>query len=302
MIMDELRDFIRTSPWTFARTMPEIPHEYTLRAKGDSPDRMQAHFRDSTADRYFGEPQLAELQFVVPKRKKATPPKRKVTRVFVSYSRHDESLVKPLAAILGVPGNDAVFMDVEQLKPGDLWSKEIIGAVRASSVFVICWCCQSKGSEYVTKEISAALTDKNKKLVPVLFCSTKLPSSLSKRQWIDLRGKVVHKCNHNDGSDDLISLESLETVVEGREPAASEDDHKPTGWFHEHPALSIKSEAETPYHKYNNSGHIPMSDRITFPVMSSRPSSSKRAVEIHNPDIDRIELSARSYFEGLGKK
>jgi hypothetical protein len=33
MTMDELRDFVRTSPWTFARTMPETPHEYTLRAK-----------------------------------------------------------------------------------------------------------------------------------------------------------------------------------------------------------------------------------------------------------------------------
>ena len=31
--MDELQEFVRTSPWTFARTMPQIPHEYTLRAK-----------------------------------------------------------------------------------------------------------------------------------------------------------------------------------------------------------------------------------------------------------------------------
>jgi hypothetical protein len=33
MTMDELREFVRTSPWKFARTMPQIPHEYTLRAK-----------------------------------------------------------------------------------------------------------------------------------------------------------------------------------------------------------------------------------------------------------------------------
>jgi hypothetical protein len=33
MTMDELREFVRTPPWTFARTMPHIPHEYTLRAK-----------------------------------------------------------------------------------------------------------------------------------------------------------------------------------------------------------------------------------------------------------------------------
>jgi hypothetical protein len=33
MTMDELREFVRTSPWKFARTMPQMPHEYTLRAK-----------------------------------------------------------------------------------------------------------------------------------------------------------------------------------------------------------------------------------------------------------------------------
>jgi hypothetical protein len=36
MTIDELREFVRTSPWKFASTMPEIPHEYTLRVK--SPD------------------------------------------------------------------------------------------------------------------------------------------------------------------------------------------------------------------------------------------------------------------------
>ena len=33
MTIEELREFVQTSPWTFARTMPEKPHEYTLRAK-----------------------------------------------------------------------------------------------------------------------------------------------------------------------------------------------------------------------------------------------------------------------------
>ena len=30
MTLDELRTFIAESTWTFAKTMPEIPHEYTL--------------------------------------------------------------------------------------------------------------------------------------------------------------------------------------------------------------------------------------------------------------------------------
>lgn len=36
MGIDELRKFIDASPWTFARTMPEIPHGYSLRA--NTPD------------------------------------------------------------------------------------------------------------------------------------------------------------------------------------------------------------------------------------------------------------------------
>lgn len=31
MSEDEFRAFTRTSRWTFAKTMPDIPHEYTLR-------------------------------------------------------------------------------------------------------------------------------------------------------------------------------------------------------------------------------------------------------------------------------
>jgi TIR domain len=116
------------------------------------------------------------------------------TKVFVSYSRHDEALVKPLAGLLGVAADDAVFLDVASLKPGDLWDEKIIGAVKEASVFVLCWCCQCEHSTFIAKEISAALSEKQKRLVPVLFCSTPLPPAMADRQWIDLRGQIVHDC------------------------------------------------------------------------------------------------------------
>jgi hypothetical protein len=121
---------------------------------------------------------------------------KKKTKVFVSYSRHDEAVVKPLAGLLGVATDDAVFLDVTSLKPGDLWDDKIISAVKDSTVFIICWCCQSEKSTFVAKEIAAALASGNKKLVPVLFCSTPLPATLSSYQWIDLRGKILHNCEH----------------------------------------------------------------------------------------------------------
>ena len=120
---------------------------------------------------------------------------KKKCKVFVSYSRHDEGLVKPLAGLLGVVAEDAVFLDVERLKPGQLWEKEITEAVERSSVFVVCWCCETERSRFVMQEIALALRDPKKKVVPVLFCAAILPAHLFDRQWIDLRGRVVHTCN-----------------------------------------------------------------------------------------------------------
>ncbi len=118
--------------------------------------------------------------------------RKKKTRVFVSYSRHDEALVRPLAGLLGIAADRAVFLDVTSLQPGDEWEAEIINAVRQSSVFVLCWCCESQKSEFVAKEIGMALLDPHKRMVPVLFCSVDLPEALAKRQWIDLSGRNSH--------------------------------------------------------------------------------------------------------------
>jgi hypothetical protein len=117
-------------------------------------------------------------------------------KVFVSYSRHDEALVKPLAGMLGVAANDAVFLDVTTIQPGALWEQEIIGAIKQSSVFVLCWCCECEHSSFIAREISTALKQGNKRMVPVLFCSTPLPPTMADRQWINLTGQVVHHCTH----------------------------------------------------------------------------------------------------------
>jgi hypothetical protein len=66
------------------------------------------------------------------------PKKQKTPEVFVSYCRHDEALIRPLAAGIGVGREGSVFVDVEQLKAGDLWETKILGAVRGAKVFVLC--------------------------------------------------------------------------------------------------------------------------------------------------------------------
>jgi hypothetical protein len=123
-----------------------------------------------------------------------TVPRKKKCKLFVSYSRHDEELVKPLAGLLGVAADDEVFLDVESIKPGQKWKSEIERAIRASSVFVLCWCCESEKSKFIAHEIKMAMSSESKRLVPVLFCGIPLPRSLADRQWIDLTGRVAHRC------------------------------------------------------------------------------------------------------------
>jgi hypothetical protein len=114
-------------------------------------------------------------------------------KVFVSYARHDEALVRPLAGLLGASPT-VVFLDVQAIKAGDLWEDEIRRAIIDAPVFILCWCCESLRSSMVAQEIELALRAGRKRLVPVLLCGTPLPSQLRDRQWIDLSGKILHKC------------------------------------------------------------------------------------------------------------
>ena len=113
----------------------------------------------------------------------------------MSYSRHDEDLVKPLARILGA-GGDSVFVDVDNVRPGDLWREEIEAAVLGCAVFILCWCCEGNRSEFVAREIILALQNPKTRFVPVLLCNIPLPESLREHQWVNFAGTFKHSCSH----------------------------------------------------------------------------------------------------------
>jgi DNA-directed RNA polymerase subunit RPC12/RpoP len=198
-------------------------------------------------------------------------------------------VVKPLAALLGVASEDTVFLDVEQLKPGDLWEEKLTDAVSNSSVFVLCWCCESKKSQFVAKEISIALADKNRKLVPVLFCSTTLPPNLSDRQWIDLRGRIVHSCDHGDGMGIEPTLIALPKDPEPRDPVSP----------------------PTSYVECINCGRLNPEDRVVYcqtcgwrlpvrpiPLSPSEPVASP-VIEMDTYKTDLLERLTRYYFDSI---
>jgi TIR domain len=124
-------------------------------------------------------------------------PRKAKCKVFVSYSRHDEEVVRPLAGLLAGVTAKPIFLDIESIKPGDLWESDIEDAVRSSEVFVLCWCCQSEQSKFVKREIRLAVAVMGKRLIPVLFCSVPLPRALEDRQWVDLSGGISHTCRRD---------------------------------------------------------------------------------------------------------
>jgi hypothetical protein len=142
-------------------------------------------------------------------------PRKAKCKVFVSYSRHDEEVVRPLAGLLAGVTAKPIFLDIESIKPGDLWESYIEDAVRSSEAFVMCWCCQSEQSKFVKREIRFAVAVKGKRLIPVLFCSVPLPRALEDRQWVDLSGRISHTCRrdrHRSGGveekdDDAVEAE-----------------------------------------------------------------------------------------------
>ncbi len=114
---------------------------------------------------------------------------------FISYSHKDQAVVEPLVKLLSL--NDRrVFWD-HNLKPGDQWNRVIQSSVKDSSVFVLFWCCDTRGSEAVTEEISLALR-LHKKIVPVKLCPAAMPPPLGEWQWIDLQSRVQHVCGDLD--------------------------------------------------------------------------------------------------------
>jgi hypothetical protein len=52
---DDLREFVATSKWTFAKTMPEWPHEYLVRDRVDSVlfEALACHIRQHGIEQRF---------------------------------------------------------------------------------------------------------------------------------------------------------------------------------------------------------------------------------------------------------
>jgi len=86
-------------------------------------------------------------------------------KIFISYCRHDADLVKPISELVELGNRDTVFFDASSLQPGDDWCEKIETAIHESTIFVLCWCCGSRASEFVAHEMNLALQKKERVLI-----------------------------------------------------------------------------------------------------------------------------------------
>ncbi len=143
---------------------------------------------------------LTETKEIVPKRD--APKKKKPAKeifpgntphfdVFISYSHDNSEIATKIKKTLEEQGL-TVWIDYEQIKPGDLFVSKIEEGLTKSSAMILLVSPSSMDSGWVEEEYTTAIsrtkaTTRPLRLIPVLTSHAELPSFLANRAWIDLR-------------------------------------------------------------------------------------------------------------------
>jgi formylglycine-generating enzyme required for sulfatase activity len=116
----------------------------------------------------------------------------KKLKVFLCHASSDKAVVGKLYELLLRDGMD-VWLDSENLLPGQDWKLEIPKAVRAADAIIICISNQSVNHEgYLQKEIKLALDIADEKpdgtifLIPARLEDCPVPDRLGDRHWVNL--------------------------------------------------------------------------------------------------------------------
>ena len=107
------------------------------------------------------------------------------TSLFLSYSRREAPFVDALAAELEKNGYQ-VWLDYKSLVPAKPWADQIENGIVAADTVLFVVSEAALTSKYVEMEWKQAIK-LDKRIVLVLFESTKLPSELTQYEWVDFR-------------------------------------------------------------------------------------------------------------------
>lgn len=113
-------------------------------------------------------------------------------QVFVSYASADNATAKVI--VEGLRSRDLnVWLDADELHPGDHWAESMRTAIAASAYFLFLLSKHSVQSSWMAHEVEAVLKELRSRdvtFLPVLLEECDVPSSLSTYQCFDMRSGV----------------------------------------------------------------------------------------------------------------
>ncbi|MBE9594491.1 MAG: toll/interleukin-1 receptor domain-containing protein [Proteobacteria bacterium] len=111
--------------------------------------------------------------------------------VFLSYKSCDQEWVVKLKNAL-VKAGIKVWLDKDQIRPGDLFAEAIEEGLKSSETIAIIVSPEAMNSGWFKVEyyraVSLAIKENPpQRVIPLLFCDAELPGFLKDRQWVDFR-------------------------------------------------------------------------------------------------------------------
>jgi hypothetical protein len=98
-------------------------------------------------------------------------------QVFISYSRRDSETIESIVSQLEAEGID-VWLDREDIKPGQQWRKQIVEAIDTAEAFVLNLSPDSGASDNVLKELNLAEEALEPFILPVMLKDMKIPDTM----------------------------------------------------------------------------------------------------------------------------
>ena len=117
--------------------------------------------------------------------------------IFISYSRREVGFVDKLVDHLEEETFN-VWLDYRSLVPGKPWEEQIFQGIANSNVILLVVSKSSMASDNVEYEWRRVLTEKNKRIILLIFEAVDLPKELEKFEWVDFRGNYQNALKELD--------------------------------------------------------------------------------------------------------
>jgi hypothetical protein len=111
--------------------------------------------------------------------------------VFISYTQHDKERARRIAHALAGHAI-SVWLDQDEILPGDALRPKIEEAIRSSEYFLVLLSRSSLNSKWVTRELEVALQHNadaaRRRIIPVRVENVAIPPQLEEFRYVDLTG------------------------------------------------------------------------------------------------------------------